>query len=92
VTPEQLASAIQILGVTGLLALALLSFYKRWVVMGWQYDAVARERDEWKAMALAGLQTAADVSQAAKRHTMFTPEEAEIALRVVREAGRSRDE
>lgn len=48
------------------------------------------ERDEWKSMALDGLRAAADVARVAKGHTTFTPQEAEIARRIVREAGRER--
>jgi hypothetical protein len=47
-----LAQLPQVLGVIGLLAVALLALYKRMVVMGWQFTAVERDRDFWRDMAL----------------------------------------
>lgn len=70
-----------------MLAALFLGFRKIWV-WGWYSAQLERERDEWKAMALKGLQTAADMAQAGKQHTQLTPEEAEEALRIVRQAGR----
>lgn len=67
--------------------MALIAVYKRWVVMGWQYLAIERERDEWKAMALDGLKTTSELAVAAKRHTILTPEQADAALRIISEAG-----
>lgn len=90
-TIDQLGSAATALGVTGLLFAALFGLYKKWWVPGWAYRELERERDEWKQMAIHGLEAAAEVAQAAKRHTTFTPEEAELARRIVRDAGQRVD-
>lgn len=87
-TPEQLAGLAQAIGVVGLLIAALYGLYKQWWVPGWAWRALVQERDEWKQMALGGLQAAADLAQATKQHTIFTPEEADVARQLVREAGR----
>ena len=86
-TLDQLASAGTALGVTGLLIAALFGLYKQWWVPGWVYRKAVEEGEQWKAMTLSTLQAAADVARAAERHTTFTPEEAEVARRIVREAG-----
>lgn len=54
-TPEQLANIPQVLGVIGLLAGALFALYKRWVVMGWSFQAVEQDRDFWRDLALGLL-------------------------------------
>lgn len=86
-SPDQITTGLQVLGVTGLLVIALLAFYKGWVYTGSAYRALEKDRDEWKQMALDGLKTTADIAVAAKKHTTLTPEEAEAAIRII-EAGR----
>jgi hypothetical protein len=91
VTLDQIASAATALGVTGLLFGALFGLYRQWWVPGWVFRAKEAECAEWKLMAIHGLEAAAEVAKAAKRHTTFTPEEADLARRVIREAGEVRD-
>lgn len=79
--PDEINNALQILGLSGLLAFALIAIFKKWVVMGWQYSALEEERDEWKSMALDGLKAASAVAQAARNHTVLTDEEADEVLR-----------
>ena len=86
-TPEQIQSWLN-LGVGGIITAALFLGYKRVWTWGWYTAAVEKERDEWKAMALDGLKTAGDMAQASKQHTTLTSEEADEALRIIREAGR----
>ncbi len=86
-TLDQLVNAVPAVGVTGLLVAALYGLYKQWWVPGWVYRAKEAEAEDWKQMAVHGLEAAAEVAKAAKRHTTFTPEEAELARRVIREAG-----
>ncbi len=69
---------------------ALFFGYRRLWVFGWLYDDVVKQRDQWQQMAIHGLEAAASVAQAATKHTTLTSEEAETALRVIREAGRDR--
>lgn len=61
-SPEQLTAFVQSIGVVGLLVIALLAFYRRWVVLGADHDKEVAElkadRDEWKDLALRGLTTA----------------------------------
>jgi hypothetical protein len=68
---------------------ALFFGYRRLWVFGWLYDDVVKQRDEWKSMAIHGLEAAAEVTQAAREHTIFSPQEAEVARRIVREADRT---
>lgn len=85
-TPEQLQGWLQV-GLGGLMLMALfLGFRKIWV-WGWYAADLERQRDEWKAMAIGGLKAAADVAEAARQHTTFTAEEAEMARRIIHEAG-----
>lgn len=83
-TPEQLQSWLQ-LGIGGIMLGALFLGFKRIWVWGWYAAALEKERDEWKAMAIHGLQAALDVAQASKKHTTLTPEQAELAERLVGE-------
>lgn len=85
-TPEVLQGWLQI-GLGGLLLAALVFGYRRIWVWGWLYEDVVKQRDEWKQMAIHGLEAAAEVAKAAKRHTTFSEEEAEVARRIIREAG-----
>lgn len=43
------------LGVTGLLAFALIGGSRKWWVFGWQYELLIAERDKWEAIATRGL-------------------------------------
>ncbi len=63
---------------------ALFLGYRRIWVWGYQLLEAEKDRDEWKALALSGMKTAADVAQIAARNAIFTPEQAETALRAVR--------
>lgn len=54
-TAEQIAQLPQVLGVIGLLVGALFALYKRWVVMGWSFQAVEEDRDFWRDLALGLL-------------------------------------
>jgi len=75
------------LGLGGLMLVALFLGFRRIWVWGWYATALEKERDEWKQMALGGLKAAADLAQASKKHTTLTPDEADVALRIIREAG-----
>lgn len=57
-------------------------------VFGWIYRSKEREAEEWKALYLEAIGQTHEVAKAAVEHTVFTPEEAEVALRIVREAKR----
>lgn len=57
-SPDQLAQFVQTVGVVGLLAFAVLAFYRHWVVLGSDHNELKRDRDEWKELALRGLITA----------------------------------
>lgn len=48
-------------GAYGLLVLAVIGGYRGWYVWRWQYDRVERERDDWKRIALRGLNIAEQV-------------------------------
>ena len=88
-TPEQIQGWLQ-LGLGGIMLAALFLGYRKIWVWGWYATDLEHQRDEWKQMAIHGLEAAASVAQAATRHTTLTSEEAETALRVIREAGRDR--
>lgn len=64
---------------------ALFLGYRRIWVFGWYAADLEKQRDEWKTMAIHGLQAAIEVAQAAKQHTTFTPEQAALAERLVGE-------
>lgn len=42
-------------GGAGLLIVFIVSLYKRWVVLGWQYDEMVEERDRYRAIAEKSL-------------------------------------
>lgn len=42
-------------GVPGLLALLLLGLLRRWWVLGWQYDMVLREREQYRNLYLKAI-------------------------------------
>jgi hypothetical protein len=48
-----------------------------------------KDRNDWKALAMRGMDATRDMAEAARGHTTLTREEADTALRVIREAGRS---
>lgn len=84
-----LESWLQI-GVGGLMLAALVLGYRKIWVWGWIYQEKAREASEWKGLYLTSIRHAEDVAVAARQHTTLTPEEADVALRIIREAGRLR--
>lgn len=66
---------------------ALFLGYRRIWVFGWYAADLEKQRDEWKQMAIGGLEAAAEVARVARNHTTFTDEEAELARRIIHEAG-----
>lgn len=52
--PDQFLSYLRDGGIIGLLVAILIGGFRRWWVFGWHYDAVCKERDEWKQLALRG--------------------------------------
>ncbi len=85
-TPEQIQGWLQI-GLGGLMLAALFLGYRRIWVFGWYAADLEKQRDEWKQMAIGGLEAAAEVARAARKHTTFSDQEAELARRIIREAG-----
>jgi hypothetical protein len=63
---DQILQAIRDAGVTGLLVFALIGGFRKWWVFGWQYTETARERDEWKRLALGGTELSERAIQVAK--------------------------
>lgn len=59
VTLGDVVKTIGDLGVIGLLIVLLWGGIKKWWVFGWAYDQIVIDRDEWKEMALKGIQLAA---------------------------------
>lgn len=57
-TPEQLGTFVQTVGVVGIMAFIGWAFYKRKLVLGSDHDELKKDRDEWKSLALRGLTTA----------------------------------
>jgi hypothetical protein len=49
-------------GVIGLLLAIIIGGIRKWWVFGWQYDALIKDRDEWKKLALNGASTAEEIS------------------------------
>lgn len=62
----ELIETIRAAGITGLLVIALIGGWRRWWVFGWHYKEVARERDEWKKLALGGTHLAERSIQVAR--------------------------
>jgi hypothetical protein len=59
-------------GVLGLLILILYGLTKKWWVVGWAYEEVRKERDEWKELALSGTRAAeraVDLAQQGRKTT-----------------------
>lgn len=83
-TLDQLGTLVNSGGVVLLLVAALYGGWKAWWVYGYQYRAMEKDRDEWKAMALRGSDLTEAATKAAAR--TLTAEEARKAQRVVREA------
>lgn len=50
--PNSIVQLLQAAGVLGGLVIFILALVARKLVLGWMYDAKAKECDEWKAMAL----------------------------------------
>ncbi len=69
---REILSVISDGGVLGLLILILYGLQKRWWVVGWAYDEVRTERDEWKELALSGTRAAeraVDLAQQGRKTT-----------------------
>jgi uncharacterized membrane protein len=49
-------------GVIGILVFFIVGFWRQWWVMGWQWEACQRDRDEWRQMALRGTDLAERLS------------------------------
>lgn len=64
---EQLFNLASRGGIVGLLGVILLGLFRRWIVLGWQYEALRKERDEWKALALEASGLAEMAAAAAGR-------------------------
>lgn len=47
--------------ITGALLLALIGGHRGWYVWRWQHDELRREKDDWKRIALRGLNIAEQV-------------------------------
>lgn len=54
-------------GPAAALALFILGLMRRWWVLGPQYDAMVRDRDEWKALALEATGLAETAATASRR-------------------------
>lgn len=67
--PDTLLQYLRDGGIIGLLLLAFVGGFKRWWVFGWHYDAVCRERDEWKQLALRGTVIAGQAVELATTST-----------------------
>lgn len=76
----QIGDFIQKAGVVGLLAFAIVGGYKGWYVFGWQYRAKEDECDDWKRIALRGM----DLAETSV--TTLSPNDANQAQRVVRQS------
>ena len=46
------------IAVSVILLTIIVSMLRGWLVVGWQYDDVKRERDAWRQVALTGTQQA----------------------------------
>lgn len=57
------------LGMIGLLSLAVLAFMRGWVVTGPQYEAMRKERDEFKEMVVRAADTADRALKVAQKST-----------------------
>jgi hypothetical protein len=51
----------------GLLAFFIIALVKRWVVLGWQYDAMVDERDRYRQLAERSLGVGEKVADVAKQ-------------------------
>lgn len=70
---DSILHIVQTGGVTGLLLVIILGGIRRWWVFGWIYkeseercEMVAKERDEWKALALRSTNLAESLSELQK--------------------------
>lgn len=72
-----------------MLAALVLGYKKVWV-FGWQLVEAEKRCADWQAIAQAALGQNSELIQAAKGHTTLTPEQADMALRIIREAGKAR--
>jgi hypothetical protein len=66
---RELLSVISDGGVLGLLIMILFGLVKRWWVVGWVYEDCAKERDEWKDLALSGTRAAEQAVTLAQKRT-----------------------
>ena len=66
---QSLTDTVQGVGVVGLLILAVIAAYKRWVVFKGEFDAMQADRDLWRTMALEHLQLANRAASVAEKAT-----------------------
>ncbi len=64
-------------GVIGLLVLVGVGLVKKWWVVGWAYDDVRAERDEWKELALSGTRTTERAVEVVAKRTRAAKKDAE---------------
>jgi hypothetical protein len=54
-----IVGAVKDLGITGIVLLAFIGGFRRWWVFGWIYEQrtaeIERDRDEWRRIALSGM-------------------------------------
>jgi hypothetical protein len=54
-------------GVVSLLIILTIAGWRRWIVWGWQYDAMTLERDYWREIAMRGATVAEKAVDVARR-------------------------
>lgn len=64
--PHWLTEIVSELGVVGILLIILWGLRQRWWVMGWQYEDLVEDRDEWKDMALNAMTVAGKATSTAE--------------------------
>ena len=68
---------------------ALFLGYKGVWHFGREYDKQVEETEFWKGKYFELAGASRDVAKAAAQHTVLTPEEADVALRIIRDTARN---
>lgn len=74
------------IGVVSGLLLIVVGGIRKWYVFGWYYEALEKERNEWRRVALSQLQALQQSQQLAESNVQLAERGTQVATKAVQQA------